>query len=54
MMAASFFAEKNVTLTTRQDIFKLFGVLEIDNSTTIIQNDDTAPYFDSIFRESHG
>jgi len=54
LMAPSFFAEKNVTLTTSHDIFELFVVLEIDSSTIIIQNDDTAPHFDGIFREFHG
>jgi hypothetical protein len=52
-MAPSF-AEKNVILTTRHDILELFVVFEIDSTAITIQNDDTAPHFDGIFREFHG
>jgi hypothetical protein len=53
-MAPYFFVEKNVTLSNGHDILELFVVLEIDSSTIIIQNYDTAPQFDGIFREFHG
>lgn len=49
-----FLRRKNVTLTTGHDILELFVVLEIDSSTIIIQNEDTVPHFDGIFREFHG